>query len=1283
MGNSNQTSSQRKRAREIGEAALDMDAGSERDAFVDQRCGDDQELKTLVAGYISGADDPIFDLLSSPPKSDPRLGQQAGHWRLQRKLGEGGLGVVYLAERSDGEVRQRGAIKFLKATVHSRDLELRFRDERQILANLQHPYIVRLLDGGVTPEGQLYLVMEYLEDARPLDNYCRQRQLPLQDCLSLFQKICEAVSYAHQKLVIHRDLKPGNILVSPDGTPRLLDFGVAKILDPLHRAGIEHAHSTAVQMGTERYFSPEQARQEPLDTGTDVYSLGVILYELLAGTDPYDFDRRSREHPEQIICTIDPELPSRAVARSSSVGRAAQVPGADGETTVTATPIAFDWARRQRELAGDLDAVLMQALRKDRDQRYASVAEFSADIQRHLDHLPVSARLNTLAYRIGCFWRRNRERVIAAGVVVAILIAGLATSIYQRQQAIYQRQFAVARELASYANQFLPSDPQRALALAMYAVEATFPRYQKAVPAAENALHEAIELARPGLKLQGAKGDALAFSPDGKMIATADGSTVQVWDVQTGRKLHTIDCSPGKIAIVAFSPDQTRLATGGSHQPARLWEIATGRTLRSLGSAFDDQIDISFSPDGKLLSAVEEGTARVWDLASGRVVFQLGVLDPLAAVPSESAATAQNKRSLVPLIEKNGHVEPVDGWAQNFSTSFARGSMRRRGDRSDGFVPYEPAGLSLDDIERSMHQVVGDEPIRLSWTRSNATGNPYARAIFASIWDGVAAEWDVDSGRKLLDYTHDTYQSDQEMSLLASRGDALATLQNSKITIWRVPPRGSAGRHASRSIPRFPAEVDPEFIEALEWTSSAQLANARFSSQGDRMITFDEEHGITVADLATGRIIFSTSARGAALSPDGARLATVDESRSVTVWELNPRAEPLLLPPVAQSSDLAFDPESRQIGLPRSDAGAQGSSVWDLKSGSRLLALPKDSEMSQLAFTTGGQLLTSIDEGGIVKFWDRGSGKNILAFGNRPSSSPDDEVVAGADVPQGARFALSPDGKRLATIADGAIDLWDARSGAKLFTLDEHATGPAKGGDPACLELAFVPDASRLITCFQGAANVWDISTRRLLVALQGDDPVAQMDLSKDGKRVLTIGKGAAKVWDATTGRLLLTLTANNPISTAVLGPDGRWIAGIAGSSLITWNAESGASQRTIPGQFLSVAFSPDGERLATGGLDATARVWDVATGEELLTFHDERNRVWLKPGEIPAKAHVNGLAFSPNGKVLAADSWPDLLVYTLDTKELLNLATHRLVWELTVEECMRYLHTSTCPAHL
>ena len=205
----------------------------------------------------------------------PKTGEQVGRWTLEQKIGEGGLGVVYRASRSDGEVRQRGAIKFLRGTFHGSDLETRFRDERQILANLSHPYIVGLIDGGVTEDGQPYLVMQLVENGEPLDTYCRKHQCSMNQRLVLFQKICEAVSYAHKNLVVHRDLKPGNILVTPDGTPHLLDFGVAKILDPVHRAGSEAAHSSHVLLGTERYFSPEQARMETLDQSTDIYSLGA------------------------------------------------------------------------------------------------------------------------------------------------------------------------------------------------------------------------------------------------------------------------------------------------------------------------------------------------------------------------------------------------------------------------------------------------------------------------------------------------------------------------------------------------------------------------------------------------------------------------------------------------------------------------------------------------------------------------------------------------------------------------------------------------------------------------------------------------------------------------------------------------------------------------------------------------------------------------------------------------------------------------------------------------
>jgi serine/threonine protein kinase len=443
-------------AEQIGDNALEFNAGIERASFIDEACGDDEALKALVLEYIRGAEGISVEPVIAEPPAVSSENKQIGSWKLLRPLGEGGFGLVYLAERNDGQVRQLGAVKFLKGTVHSRDMESRFLDERQILANLNHPWIVGLIDAGVSRDGQAYLVMDFVEDGLPIDAYCRERGLSIKDCLKLFRNVCDAVAYAHRKLVVHRDLKPSNILVTKDSTPRLLDFGVAKILDPVHRGGAQAAASTNVLVGTERYFSPEQARREPVDTSTDIYSLGVILYELLVGTDPYDLEHHSKESVEQVICNVDPELPSRVVMKTSG-SRKPDEQAEDGQGVAMApssTAMKRHGAKLSRQLKGDLDNILLMALRKEPQRRYASVDLFSEDIRRHLEGLPVAAHGDTFGYRASKFVQRHRVGVAAVALIVLSLIAGLTTTMWQARraqaaQAKAERRFNDVRKLAS------------------------------------------------------------------------------------------------------------------------------------------------------------------------------------------------------------------------------------------------------------------------------------------------------------------------------------------------------------------------------------------------------------------------------------------------------------------------------------------------------------------------------------------------------------------------------------------------------------------------------------------------------------------------------------------------------------------------------------------------------------------------------------------------------------------------------------------------------------------
>jgi hypothetical protein len=392
-----------RRAADIGDEALRLDDPTEREEFIQAQCAGDNVLIQFVLEYVAGA-----------PSDEPfarYLGTHIGPWTLTYALGAGGFGIVFLGERS--KPSQRAAIKLLQGTVPSRDTEIRFRYEQQALAKLNHPFIVHLLDAGITLEGQAYVVMEYVDGAKPIDVYCQEKALTTRQKLELFEKICDAVSYAHRNEVVHRDLKPSNILVASDGTPKLVDFGLAKLMNPAEREG--DLSRTGV-MGSGRYMSPEQAKQADTNTTTDVYSLGVVLYELLTGTDPYNFERYTRTPLPTVIAEITPELASIAIRR--------------------ATENTSDIRRLHRELSGDIDTILQMALRKEPERRYQYVHQFKEDLRKHLHFEPVTARPDSVSYRMGRFARRNRARLSGVGIglgVAALIVAASYVGLLPRQ----------------------------------------------------------------------------------------------------------------------------------------------------------------------------------------------------------------------------------------------------------------------------------------------------------------------------------------------------------------------------------------------------------------------------------------------------------------------------------------------------------------------------------------------------------------------------------------------------------------------------------------------------------------------------------------------------------------------------------------------------------------------------------------------------------------------------------------------------------------------------------
>jgi serine/threonine protein kinase/Tfp pilus assembly protein PilF len=385
-------------------------------------------------------------------------GQLLGRYRIVRKLGSGGMGDVYLAERADEEYQQRVALKIVRGGLFSPQIQSRLRMERQILATLQHPNIARLLDGGRAPDGTPYLVMEYI-DGEPIDAYCDRRRLPIEARLQLIRTICGAVHYAHQNLIVHRDLKPNNILITPDGVPKLLDFGIAKLLDSRHSAHTLAVTHFEYRVMTPAHASPEQVRGDVITTASDIYVLGVLLYELLCGKRPFHLIGTSLTDMERIICEQEALPPSAMVARVHSESPELMADFAAHRAT---TP-----SRLERELRGDLDNIIGMAMRKDPERRYASAEQLAADLEHHLSGQPVLATSDTWLYRTRKFIRRHAWSVAAGVVAVVTLAAFSAVTYIQSQRIAQERDVATAeRTRAEQISSFLVelfelSDPSR------------------------------------------------------------------------------------------------------------------------------------------------------------------------------------------------------------------------------------------------------------------------------------------------------------------------------------------------------------------------------------------------------------------------------------------------------------------------------------------------------------------------------------------------------------------------------------------------------------------------------------------------------------------------------------------------------------------------------------------------------------------------------------------------------------------------------------------------------
>jgi WD40 repeat protein/serine/threonine protein kinase len=1122
-------------------AALEK-RGPERAAYLDKACGQDVELRQQVerllaahpraAGFMEAPAPGLGATVDDPPLGE-RPGTVIGPYKLLEQIGAGGMGLVFVAEQQQ-PVRRRVALKIIKPGMDSQQVIARFEAERQALALMDHQNIAKVLDAGTTPTGRPYFVMELVHGI-PITTYCDANQLTPRQRLELFIPVCLAIQHAHQKGIIHRDIKPTNVLVTmydDKPVPKVIDFGVAKAIEQrLTEKTVYTQFGTLV--GTFEYMSPEQAEMNALgvDTRSDIYSLGVLLYELLTGTTPLEQARLKEAAYGEIVRLIKEEEPPRPSVRLSTSGALVKVAAAR----------KTDPAKLSRLVRGELDWVVMKCLEKQRTRRYDSAGGLARDVERYLKDEPIEARPPSARYRFEKFARRNKVVLVTAALVAVALVLGTVVSAWQAIR-------ATAAEWQARRNEEEAQDQKREADQAkeeavnqrdeLQALNATLRRARYIADMnlahhawAENNLirtRQLLELHRPrpgeadprGFEwhylrrlfnrelqvMQASIGmvTAIAFTSDGKQLVSCGMNpsrrvmvletvprVMKLWDVATGRQLPlNLDGPTDQAESLAISPDGTRLVAACGYQGIRLWDLASGRqsTLQRHGN--EREMYAGFSPDGKRLVTIslDEETSelncavmRLWDLAGSRVLTTIDKLPPISVLRAEFSSDGK----LLAIADRwHSSVRVFDATTGRaaFSCSYRDGKAR--------YAVFSPDGKRL--------AACGERGIQI---------------------------WDVS-----------THEMAATWQIASNVGEYLA-----------YSPDGKLLAVGSREGP----------VELWE------------TGTGQKIHTFNGHAGIT---------------RMIAFSPDGTRMASAGSDGTVRVWDPNGRRETIRLSGVTSNlASVRLGPDAKAV-LAVAPGGVR---LGDAATGEpRGGAIPVEPGTKGHDWTADGRRLLLFDSEKSVKLCDVTSGK----------------VVGGLpiDAERSGPLAVSPDGKWYAhAAAGGVIKVRDLATGAESRTIH--------GLEDRLHFLVFSPDGARLLAVDNtGAMKIWDSATGRQTAAARLTNVywVTSIRFSSDGKRVAIVGGqaqslGAVRVLDAQSGRQLLALEGHADIvMDADFSPDGQRLATCGMDRTIRlWDLTAGQEILILRGHTLSVSsvrFVADGRRLISASADGTVRTWDA-----------------------------------------------------------------------------------------
>src|SRR5580658_814101 len=905
------------------------------------------EARDLVARHVAAL-----------VEADPGLiGQQFGPYRVLALLGHGGMGSVWLAERADGLFTRQVALKLIHPALKSRVMSERFAREREILASLTHPNIARLLDAGFAEDGQSYLALDYVAGT-PLTTYCDEHRLSVRERLDLFRQVLSAVQYAHAHLVIHRDLKPANILVTEEGQVQLLDFGIAKLLSER-----EAKETELTQLGgralTPDYAAPEQIAGTPITTAADVYSLGVMLYELLAGQRPYKLKRDSRGALEEAILQSDPVPPSRATldeadaaARSTTVKKLSSI------------------------LRGDLDTIVIKALKKSPAERYATANAFGEDIERFQRGDVVLAQPDSVAYRALKFARRHWLGIAAVGALLLTLAGGLVATSYeakiaavQRDAAAVQRDAALqaqSRLLTEVAAQHL-KDSDVAGAQGLILEVLTNPEFAAARTPAAISTFQDIRAADAQLTVLSGHRDRVysaAYSPDGTRIVTASyDKTARIWNAHTGAQLAILSGHGAGVASAAYSPDGLRVVTASFDRTARIWDAHTGAQLGVLSGHGDFVLSAAYSPDGtRIVTTSADKTARIWDAQTGA---QLTVLSGHEDRIYVAAYSPDGTRIVTASNDKTARI-----WDAHTGTQLAVLLGHGSGVTS---VAYSPDGT---------------------------------RIVTASA-DKTARIWDAHTGTQL--------------ALLLGHGEF----------IYRVAYSRDGTRIVTASADKtariWDAHTGAQLTMLL--AHGDRVHSAAYSPDGSRIVTGSADKSACIWDAHTGARLARLSGHGdsvlsAAYSPDGTRIATASADKTARIWDAYAGTQLTVLSGHDSAVEsVAYSPDGSRIVTASLDKTAR---VWDARTGAQLAVFSGHGDrVYSAAYSPDSTRIVTAGNDKTARIWDAQSGKQLMVLLGHGSGL--------------YTAAYSPDGTRIVTASiDKTARIWDARTGAQLAVLSGH-----------------------------------------------------------------------------------------------------------------------------------------------------------------------------------------------------------------------------------------------------